>query len=411
LGIDGSYVGGKEYLSQIDPLPTIYSPVAGRVTVAGRGHYNMVEIVTGDGMKHQFLHNGQVLVRPGKIAVGEPIAIMGKAGADSPHMHYQIEDADGNRWDPRAWHNWNDYRNDIPPSHLGVVGSLYPGNFVERRGGSVVQRTGEFLGQEWTQDSRGFSANTANYDIRGIDVDADGALRGIAAWPHPQYSSPYPRPPRRRRASHDVTNGFGSAAGHAPSYGLGGHSSGSTATPAYGEQPVLPSAWGSPTDSGGSSRSAPPSSGWTATSIAGADAEPVTGTAGGNVAVDWPQSPNHPRHGAPVGGDRRPPLMSDGAKLVANALAERDLKTIDRGARSPWPVFEEGYPALAAARPKNAPDGALPRAAIVLALQDRTQGRNEPNEGDAPTPEYRDALARAVRETAADRLRRGVARD
>lgn len=89
------------YPSPADKYP-VYCPVAGTVTRAGGGNFNIVAIRDSNGYSHEFLHCRKVLVKVGQeITTITPMAYMSNKGAGGGvHVHYQLKTPNGKRTSP-----------------------------------------------------------------------------------------------------------------------------------------------------------------------------------------------------------------------------------------------------------------------------------------------------------------------
>lgn len=107
-GTDFNYVGGQTGINLA--YPTVYSPVAGVVTLSG-GTFGTVKIRDAKGNSHEILHLDARQVEAGQtIAVGDPVGTMGGRGPDGAeqyarHVHYQVRDSQGALLSPEAF--WN----------------------------------------------------------------------------------------------------------------------------------------------------------------------------------------------------------------------------------------------------------------------------------------------------------------
>lgn len=86
----------------------VNSPIDGEVTGIGPG-YNTVIIKDKDDNTHKLLHHSSVSVKAGdKVKKGDKIGELGSkvpggSAAIKDHVHYQIQDKDGNFLDPEKF--------------------------------------------------------------------------------------------------------------------------------------------------------------------------------------------------------------------------------------------------------------------------------------------------------------------
>lgn len=84
----------------------VVAPDSGKVVFAANAGTagNLVELVTGDGEKHRFMHLSKILVSRGDVVKkGQQVGLVGSTGFSSgPHLHWEKYASSGQQLDPLA---------------------------------------------------------------------------------------------------------------------------------------------------------------------------------------------------------------------------------------------------------------------------------------------------------------------